>query len=288
MLQTLHDTALQWRNAGHRLALLTLSHIQGTSPRPLGAQMLVRDDGVHFGQISSGCVEGTLMTHAQDMLQKHNNTSPETIVLGQGGQYFDLSLPCGSTISVDCRCDPPTVLLQRACAYQQQRQRFYWYTTPEGMDCSVASYPEQLASHYFPSLRVLLFGAKDDALVAQLGAHLRLVGAEVEQSERLNPSAIYDSYSAVITLWHDHDRELPILAWALSSDVFYIGCLGSYRSHQQRLERLQRQGHSIDILSRITAPAGSALMSKQPGHVALAIAMEVVAGYDAVTCVRGL
>src|SRR5690606_17015552 len=65
-----------------------------------------------------------------------------------------------------------------------------------------------------------------------------------------------DTRTAIVTLTHDAKLDDPAILAALASDCFYLGCLGSTRTHAKRLERLRAAGLGDDAISRIHAPVG--------------------------------
>jgi len=79
-----------------------------------------------------------------------------------------------------------------------------------------------------------------------------------------------DSRTAVITLTHDPKLDDPALAAALRSQAFYIGALGSRKTHALRLERLREQGFDDQTLARIHGPIGLALGGRSPSEIAVA------------------
>lgn len=84
--------------------------------------------------------------------------------------------------------------------------------------------------------------------------------------------------TAVATLTHEPRLDDPALSWALTSDdVFYIGALGSRRTHAARLERLREQGFDADQLARIHAPIGLDIKALTPEEIAVSIIAELVA-----------
>lgn len=86
-----------------------------------------------------------------------------------------------------------------------------------------------------------------------------------------------DSRSAVVTLTHDPKLDDPGLDAALKSDCFYIGALGSRRTHAKRVARLQEMGHSAEAIARIHAPVGLNIEAVTAPEIALSILAEVVA-----------
>jgi xanthine dehydrogenase accessory factor len=99
----------------------------------------------------------------------------------------------------------------------------------------------------------------------------RLPGVQIndgwpdEAMEELAP----DSRTAVITLTHDPKLDDPALAVALRSPAFYIGCLGSRRTHARRLERLGAQGFGESDFARIHGPLGLAIGARSPAEIAI-------------------
>ena len=84
-----------------------------------------------------------------------------------------------------------------------------------------------------------------------------------------------DARTAVVTLTHDPKIDDPALAFALRAPVFYIGALGSRRTHGLRCERLRAQGFTDAELARIHAPVGLAIGARSPAEIAIAVMAEV-------------
>jgi len=86
-----------------------------------------------------------------------------------------------------------------------------------------------------------------------------------------------DRYTAFVALTHDPKIDDPALTHALARDCFYIGALGSKKTHARRIERLKAQGQSAAALARIHAPIGLAIGAASPPEIALAIMAEITA-----------
>jgi xanthine dehydrogenase accessory factor len=86
-----------------------------------------------------------------------------------------------------------------------------------------------------------------------------------------------DSRTAVVTLTHDPKLDDPALDHALRSQAFYIGALGSRRTHAVRLARLRELGHQDNALSRIRGPVGLSIEAVTAPEIALSIIAEIVA-----------
>ena len=86
-----------------------------------------------------------------------------------------------------------------------------------------------------------------------------------------------DRYTAFVALTHDPKIDDPALTHALARNCFYIGALGSKKTHARRIERLKAQGLSDDALARIHAPIGLAIGAVSPAEIAVAIMGQITA-----------
>ena len=89
------------------------------------------------------------------------------------------------------------------------------------------------------------------------------------------PPLNVDRYTAFVALTHDPKIDDPALIHALSHDCFYIGALGSRKTHGRRIERLKEQGLSDAELSRIRAPIGLDIGAVSPAEIAVAIMAQI-------------
>ena len=85
-----------------------------------------------------------------------------------------------------------------------------------------------------------------------------------------------DQNTAIITLTHDAKIDDIALQIALKSDCFYIGCLGSKKTHEKRIARLLNMGFNKSIINRIHAPIGLDIGSRKPNEIALSIIAEII------------
>jgi xanthine dehydrogenase accessory factor len=86
-----------------------------------------------------------------------------------------------------------------------------------------------------------------------------------------------DRYTAFVALTHDPKIDDPALTYALARDCFYIGALGSKKTHARRVERLKQQGVSDADIARIHAPIGLKIGATSPMEIAVAIMAEITA-----------
>jgi len=85
-----------------------------------------------------------------------------------------------------------------------------------------------------------------------------------------------DVSTAVVTLTHDPKLDDPALEAALKSDVFYIGALGSRKTHAKRKERLAEVGITDEMFTRVHGPVGLNIGAKSPAEIAISILGQIV------------
>ena len=88
-----------------------------------------------------------------------------------------------------------------------------------------------------------------------------------------------DHRTAVVTLTHDPKIDDPALHFALRAPVFYVGCLGSRKTHGKRIDRLNAEGFSPEEIARIHGPVGLDIGARTPQEIALSIMAQVVAAH---------
>src|ERR1700675_3481687 len=92
-----------------------------------------------------------------------------------------------------------------------------------------------------------------------------------EWPDKALPPLGVDRYTAFVALTHDPKIDDPALTHALARDCFYIGALGSKKTHMRRVERLKVQGITSEQLARIHSPIGLAIGAVSPAEIAVAI-----------------
>jgi len=89
------------------------------------------------------------------------------------------------------------------------------------------------------------------------------------------PKLALDRWTAFVALTHDPKIDDPALDAALASNCFYVGALGSKRTHGRRVESLKKRGVSEEAIARIHAPIGLNIGAASPAEIALAILAEI-------------
>jgi xanthine dehydrogenase accessory factor len=84
-----------------------------------------------------------------------------------------------------------------------------------------------------------------------------------------------DARTAIVTLTHDSKLDDPAISFALRSPVFYLGCLGSSRTHAKRVDRLRAAGFTDTDIARIHAPVGLDIGAKTPAEIAVSVMAQI-------------
>jgi xanthine dehydrogenase accessory factor len=111
------------------------------------------------------------------------------------------------------------------------------------------------------------------------GSDERFPGVEISNAwpDEAMDAFVPDSRTAVVTLTHDPKLDDPALDRALKSEAFYIGALGSRRTHAARLKRLRDLGHSDQSMTRIRGPVGLNIEAVTAPEIAASIIAEIIA-----------
>ena len=276
---------LAWR-AESAAALVVMTATEGGAVRERGALMAVAGDGRAAGYISGGCIDADVILQAQTALK-----TGETMQLryGAGSPFVDLPLPCGGAIEVSILPDANETSL-RACHDALAARRPARLRLPgAGVD-----------ARYVPKLKIRIAGRGADPLaLARLAKasgietvlHLRdgedvaaARAAGFDEAGALEtpsdlPVMTDDPWTAFILMFHDSDWEGPLLQQALEGPAFYVGAVGSRRTHARRCEALRLAGVSDAEIARIHGPVGLIASMRDASMLAVSTLAEIVADY---------
>lgn len=288
------QAALDTLKNGQACVLATLISAEGSSPRRVGSQLLIREDGSWQGMISSGCIEQAIVGQALEALAEG---SPRTLRYGKGSPWFDLQLPCGSGIDVHLCVHLDVTLLQDTLDKLQARKSVRWVLDDEGhWRLTQKPLRDAYTQLYTPRWQMLALGrgpalAALAAIAKPCEIDVHVYSADECDLNDARPFALsvhslkhpdsfdcpkLDRYSAAVTLFHDHDWEPVILQALLQSNAAYLAALGSPRSHAARLMQMTQNGVSAKQLARIKGPAGLHIHASTPAEIALSIVAEMV------------
>ncbi len=269
-------------SAGIPVALVTLVDIRGGAARPLGAQMSVRIDGLYCGFVSGGCTEPAVAAEAIDALKAGHDRFP---LLGEGSPFFDIVLPCGGGIRLSIHIVRNVEPFDRVLDIVGLRREAALLYSPKSK--ALICHPpvitgwqsDEFMRVYRPRNKIVISG--NELEVDAVARVAQAAGYEVVLSgkfgERLLADISFDRFTAMVLLNHDLDAELPALEAALESPAFYIGALGSMRTHDRRRKHLLELGYGNDDIARIKAPIGIFGKARDAKSLALSVVADIAA-----------
>ena len=313
LITDLPALALDWHRAGRVVAIATVVQTWGSAPRAVGSQLVIDADGAMEGSVSGGCVEGAVIAEAIEALEDGkprlldfgvSDDDAFAVGLACGGEIRILVEPVGSAM-------PATLLEQLVAARSAAKPVAYVTDLATGGPrlLSLDAYPDRFrldrsgveedgctfVAIHNPPLRMIVVGAVH--IAQHLVAMARACGyaptvleprGAFGSAERFPGEVIVDDWpdeamvalkpdtrTAVIALTHDPKLDDPAIMAALGTDVFYLGCLGSTRTHAKRVARLEEAGFDANQIARIHAPVGLDIGGRQPAEIAVSVMAQV-------------
>ncbi|SDZ37787.1 XdhC family protein [Pseudomonas sp. NFIX28] len=300
-------SVLQWRRAGRRVLLYSVVQTWGSAPRPPGAMLALREDGMVIGSVSGGCIEDDLIARLHDGRLTEDGPPVQLVTYGvTREEAARFGLPCGGTLRLteERVGDPAWVaeLLARCEAHEIVARELNLQSgevllKPASKTDALTFDDTTLRAIYGPRWRLLLIGAGQlSRYVAEIA---RLLDFEVlicdprkefvygweEQHGRFVPgmpdeavlSIETDERTAIVALTHDPRLDDMALLTALNSRAFYVGALGSRVNSQKRRENLAQLGLEPQAIERLHGPIGLHIGSHTPAEIALSVMAEIVA-----------
>jgi xanthine dehydrogenase accessory factor len=285
---------------GERYGLVTITGVTGGSSREAGTHLAVTEDGAWLGSLSGGCIEAAVVGEARRIIA---SGKAEQIRFGEGSRFIDIRLPCGGAIDLLFTPMPPLEILIAAYDCLRDRRAAILGLTTSGQvefvlnnNRNAGWHGSQFVAIHEPDLRIMIighgaecealwrlatsYGAKvellsPDARLVTLARSAGLKALQLDTPRQEMPHAA-DPYTAIVLLFHDHDWETDLLLRVLAWDPFYIGAMGSRRTHKRRLEVLHGRGADKGALDQIKGPIGFLPSSRDPETLALSVLGEIV------------
>jgi xanthine dehydrogenase accessory factor len=208
------------------------------------------------------------------------------LLLGEASRFFDIVLPCGGGITLVIHCLRDSAGIHEILKKLNKRGRAGLRYDPATQRLEAVDWVETIGwredlfySAYRPKPRLLLSGGSIERertarLAGMAGFELSL-REDVEKREDI--ALRIDSDSAVVLLHHNLDDELPVLTAALDANPFYIGALGSSKTHERRKAALKELGYADGQVARIKAPIGLFGKARDANSLALSVLADVAA-----------
>ncbi len=294
------------QRAGLQTALVTVTDVTGASVRNPGAHMAVDANGGFVGSFSGGCIEAAVVAEAIAAIKEG---CVRQIKFGAGSPYIDIRLPCGG--SVDLLITPaghddwPEQLLTRLRKRMPTHMLLPADNSPirlmNGDDQFRAGWTEHgFAIDHIPLLRLQIIGhgasvlalaeltqaipaelailTPDDAIIAQVQAKgLRCAVLKTPDDAQ---ALEQDQWTATSFFFHDHEWEARLMAASLALPGFFIGAMGSRKTHGARCELLQQKGVPNEAINRLVSPIGLFHSSRDPATLALSTLAQIVRAFD--------
>ncbi|MFN7571385.1 MAG: XdhC family protein [Betaproteobacteria bacterium] len=295
----------EWLRAEQRAVLGTIVRTWGSAPRPVGALVAIRGDGLVVGSVSGGCIEDDLVERVRSNAAAA--ARPERVKYGiTAEEAFRFGLPCGGTIELVLEPLGPqsqtAELLARVEGGQQTLRRLDMKTGAvtlqpgTGRDVLIAT-DDELISVHGPRLRLLVIGAGQlTHFVATMAIALDYTvticdpRAEYADSWHVPGTTLLrtmpddtvldfkpDTNTAIVALTHDPKLDDLALMEALKSDAFYVGAIGSQRTQDKRRTRLVEFEVTPAQLARLHGPVGLKNGARTPPEIAVSILAELTA-----------
>jgi xanthine dehydrogenase accessory factor len=296
--------AREWFTQGRKVWLVTVIETWGSAPRPPGALLCLRDDGLVAGSVSGGCVEDDLI----DRLRHGERVAtPSLIAYGvTKEEAARFGLPCGGNLRLVQEPLQSVAwideVLARTARHELVARRLNLATGAVVVEAAsrgdvFAFDGRQLVALFGPRWRLLIIGAGQlSRTVAQMALALDFEVICCDPREEYNltwdvPNTTFskampddlvlelqlDPHSAVVAVTHDPKLDDLVLLEALKSPAFYIGALGSRGNTAKRRERLELFDLTPAEIDRLHGPIGLDIGAKTPAEIAVSIVAEIVA-----------
>lgn len=298
-------TALSWLREGKRIAIATVVQTWGSSPRPVGSWLAIREDGQVVGSVSGGCVEDDLIRRVQTEILTRN--TPELVIYGVSKEEAArFGLPCGGTLRLLVEPSPEQAVLEEILKGIESHQIILRRVDlgsgkstlyPGSREDGFSFGESEMQTSYGPRWRMFVIGAGQLSLyVANFALasdfDVIVIDPREEYTEGLHQDGIQfikgmpddvmqelgiDSHTAIVALTHDPKIDDLALIDALQSNAFYVGALGSYTNTLKRKERLREFNVSTEQLDRLHGPVGLEIGALTPPEIAVSVMAEVIA-----------
>lgn len=296
--------ARDWHAQGRGVWLVTVIETWGSAPRPPGALLALRDDGLVVGSVSGGCVEDDLIARVR---QGERAAHPGLVTYGVSKEEAArFGLPCGGTLRLvqEPVHDAAWIdeVLRRTADHELVARRLDLSTGESRVESAsrgetFAFDGQVLRTLFGPRWRLLIIGAGQ--LSRALAPMALALDFEVtccdpreeyhltwdvpgtrfsrEMPDDLVLRMQLDAHSAVVAVTHDPKLDDMALLEALKSPAFYVGALGSRGNTAKRRQRLAMFELTPEQIDRLHGPVGLHLGSRTPAEIAVSIAAELVA-----------
>lgn len=295
----------EWLDAGRRVLLVTVVKTWGSSPRPEGAMLAVRDDGLVVGSVSGGCIEDDIVDRTRRLGM--TQAAVEVVTYGvSADEARRFGLPCGGTIQLVAepltKASGMRALLREIEAGHLVARKLDVLTGEATLHPARASDGLVFDGHtlttvHGPRYRMLVIGASQlskylASIAVGLDYQVTICDPREEYTETWDIPGVtlvrtmpddtvvamqLDERCAVVALTHDPKLDDLALMEALKSPAFYVGALGSRANNAKRRVRLLEFDVTPEEIERLHGPIGLYIGSRTPPEIAISILAQITA-----------
>lgn len=300
VLRALHE----WQTEELPLWLVTVVKTFGSSPRPEGAMLALRGDGLAVGSVSGGCIEDDLVRRVLAGQLKTDQCEVVTYGVTQD-EARNFGLPCGGALSlvIEPVHKPAWVarVLQAIQSHRLISRTLHLDSIQVVLDDASRSDAfsfdgKSLTTVHGPRWRLLIIGAGQTSnYLARMAQALDYQVTVCDPTEKMRqtwnvPDTVLmsempddavlafqvDACTAIVALSHDPKLDDMALLEALKSPAFYIGALGSKANNMKRRERLALFDLTQEEIDRLHGPVGLSIGSRTPPEIAVSILAHMI------------
>ena len=294
---------LEKHQTNETCALVIVTGTDGGGVRAPGALMAVTRSGQSAGYVSNGCVDADVILQAQQAIEKDKACQ---VKYGKDSPFMDIKLPCGGSLDLLIIPNPkPKTISQAQHTLNQRHPLTLKFSTDGSLTLSndqstkTGWKDKAFLGRYFPKAKLRVVGRGTEPLaLTRLGmacdmdvllqspdepviARAIALGAASEHIQMGQSFVTQDDpWTACILMFHDHDWEYDILIDTLKHQAFYIGALGSRKTHDIRCAVLKDLGVVDNQLSRIKAPIGLIPSMRDASMLAISTLADVAQAYQ--------
>ena len=295
-----------WLKDKRKIALATVISTWGSSPRPVGGQMAIDQNGEIIGSVSGGCIEGAVITEGIKSLNDGKTRVKDYGI--SNDMAWEVGLACGGELKVliqplqiedkiifsivesirkreviklriNTKSGLRTIdksISQQSSSFNQLMNEFIHIIDPKPRlfiigAVHIAQELVKLAT--IADFEITLIDPRDHFATKKRFPNCQIIN---DWPDNALSKFKFDKATHLVTLTHDPKIDDPALIYSLKKNIGYVGSLGSKKTHQKRCERLSLLGFNQNDLNKIHGPIGLDIKAKNPAEIAISILGEII------------
>ena len=295
-----------WLKDKRKIALATVISTWGSSPRPVGGQMAIDQNGEIIGSVSGGCIEGAVITEGIKSLSDGKTRVKDYGI--SNDMAWEVGLACGGELKVliqplqiedkiifsivesirkreviklkiNTKSGLRTIdksISQQSSSFNQLMNEFIHIIDPKPRlfiigAVHIAQELVKLAT--IADFEITLIDPRDHFATNKRFPNCQIIN---DWPDNALSKFTFDKSTHLVTLTHDPKIDDPALIYSLKKNIGYVGSLGSKKTHQKRCERLSLLGFNQNDLNKIHGPIGLDIKAKNPAEIAISILGEII------------